>query len=265
MQNILLLTDFSRNANNAIDYAMQLFSKEICHFYLLNVQRVSKYISSDLITSPYNTIHDAVIKNPKKTIDSLVNELREKYSDEHFSFEGICDYDGFISSVKQVVAIKKIELIIMGTNGMSGIKESVFGSNTIQVVKKIDVPTLVVPENYIYQPPDTILFIDETDEVMKADTLKPLKYFILKYKAQLHMSTDDKESNTIKEFLNDITINFIPITNLIADAMMNQAVLNHNIQMVSKVIKPKSFFKRIFSKSQTANFAYASKVPLLFL
>ena len=37
MKKIILPTDFSDNALNAIDYAMQLFKDEVCAFFILNV------------------------------------------------------------------------------------------------------------------------------------------------------------------------------------------------------------------------------------
>lgn len=265
MKNILLLTDFSKNANNAVNYAMQLFSNESCNFCILNVQKISKYITADLITSPHNTVHDAVIKNPKKSLDALVDYLKKEYSNEDFNFEGVCDYDSFISSVKKIIALKNIDLIAMGTNGMSGIKETIFGSNTIQIVKMIDLPILVIPENYEYNYLDKVLFIDETDLIVDETDLRLLKHFVLKFKAQLNVMTVDKEFHKLKDYIKDVKLNIITVNGLITDANIEEIILKHNIKMVSKIIKPTSFFERIFSKTNKANIAYASKVPLLFL
>ena len=89
MRNILLLTDFSKNASNAIDYAMRLFSGTTCRFYVLNVQKVSRYITSDLIASSKASVYDAIVKNPKKSIENLVDRLEKKYENEEYYFEGV--------------------------------------------------------------------------------------------------------------------------------------------------------------------------------
>ena len=272
MQNILLLTDFSKNANNAINYTMQLFSGDNCRFYVLNVQKVSKYITSDLITSPNKTVYDAVIKNPKKSIDILVNDLRKKYKNEAYDFEGICDYDSFISSVKQVILTKRIDLIVMGTNGISGVKETIFGSNTMQILKVIDLPTLVIPENYKFNKPDKILFIYENE--IDEDIIKPLTFIISKFNAYLNiLNVLDEETNNefvqkndkLIENFNKAKVEYVEVNYNIEKNTIEQVVLMHKIKMISKIINTKSFFKRLFSKSITPNITYANKVPLLFL
>ncbi len=46
---ILIPTDFSKNALNAIRYALELYKKEPCEFYFLNVFRVDYYTTDTLI------------------------------------------------------------------------------------------------------------------------------------------------------------------------------------------------------------------------
>lgn len=265
MTNILLLTDFSKNANNAIGYGMQLFRGEPCNFYVLNVQKISKYITSDLLTSPNKTVYDAVIKNPKKKLNILVNDLKREYASESYTIDGICNYDSFISSVKQVIQSKNIDLIIMGTNGVSGIKETVFGSNTVHVLKNITLPTLVVPENYKFTKPENILFIYDTK--FNDDSIKPLMYFISKFNASLKVSAAKKENqnNIITSIFNGVNIDFIKTNYSLEKNTIEQIVAKYNIEMISKIINTKSFFKRVFSTSTSTNLTYASKVPLLFL
>ena len=62
MKNILLPTDFSENSWNAIEYALKLFEKKSCNFYLLHVKSLS-YISEGDMTFAVNqdTIEDVYI------------------------------------------------------------------------------------------------------------------------------------------------------------------------------------------------------------
>ncbi len=60
MKKILLPTDFSENSTNAIHYAMAFFKDEACEFYVLNVQKMSSFISDDLMAAqPSVTIFDS--------------------------------------------------------------------------------------------------------------------------------------------------------------------------------------------------------------
>ena len=72
MKNILLLTDFSKNAQNAIDYALQFFLGEDLNFYILNVHKSSSYTMGDLMTtSPGSSVYDSIIKNPKAKLKKV--------------------------------------------------------------------------------------------------------------------------------------------------------------------------------------------------
>jgi len=79
MKNILLPTDFSENSLNAIDYAMHFFENWECDFYILNVQKVSEYISADLVAgSQTDTIYDSIASDNKKLINQLVKKLSNR-------------------------------------------------------------------------------------------------------------------------------------------------------------------------------------------
>jgi len=61
MKNILLPSDFSKNSKNAIQYAMKFFENEECHFYILNIQKSSEYITADLVAgSQSDSVYDSV-------------------------------------------------------------------------------------------------------------------------------------------------------------------------------------------------------------
>ncbi len=51
MKNILLPSDFSKNSKNAIKYARKFFENEECYFYILNIQKSSKYVTANLVAS----------------------------------------------------------------------------------------------------------------------------------------------------------------------------------------------------------------------
>ncbi|WP_175418928.1 universal stress protein [Aureibaculum algae] len=274
MKRILLLTDFSKNASNAITYAMQFFSGDTITFYVLNVQKVSKYITSDLIASPKKSIYDSVIKNPKKALEILVNDLKKEYANEDYTFEGICDYDSFVSAIKQLVEIEHVDMIVMGTNGASSIKEAVFGSNTIQVIEKVDLPILVIPKKHKFCKPSQVLFINETEISLEKNIVKPLLGIISKFNSHLNVLTmvnqneQDKynlQKETLNSFFKDTILNFYTDQNKSIENAVEHIIATKEVHLVAKIIHVESFFKRIFTKASMTEITYASKIPLLFL
>ena len=150
MKHILLLTDFSKNSKNAIDYALKMLQDEICIFYVLHVKSSTGYTSDDLMSSSTKSVYSSILKSEKNKLIKLVSALKLEYQNDNHSFHTIADYDVFVDSIKQVVKSKKISLIAMGTNGVTGAKEVVFGSNTINVIKNCNCNTLVIPEGFKY-------------------------------------------------------------------------------------------------------------------
>lgn len=56
MKKILIPTDFSNNALNAINYAAHLFKDQECAFYLLNAYKITVHNRSELIMADPETL-----------------------------------------------------------------------------------------------------------------------------------------------------------------------------------------------------------------
>jgi nucleotide-binding universal stress UspA family protein len=275
MKNILLLTDFSKNAKNAIEYALQFFKGEEKLFYILNVHKTSSYTMGDLMTSsPTSTVYDSIIKNPKATLKKFIGQLKETYANEPYTFEGICDHDDFISAINQVIKLKKIDLIVMGTNGATGAKEVIFGSNTLSTIRNVEHPVLVIPEGYKFTKPNTVLFVTEHDEIFAKKSLYPLVHIITKYDSELLILTLDKNNSTdlIREkkdtmnaFFKGTQHSFYSISKIPADIAIDAFMQIKHADITAKIINKESFFKRMVSRSSTHDITYKTRVPLLIM
>jgi len=275
MKNILLLTDFSKNAKNAIDYALQFFKGEEQHFYILNVHKTSSYTMGDLMTSSStSSVYDSIIKNPKATLKKFIGQFEKTYADELYSFEGICDHDDFISAIKQVIKLKKIDLIVMGTNGATGAKEVIFGSNTLSTIRNVKTPVLVIPENYKFSKPNTILFVTEHDEAFAKKSLYPLIHIMSKYDSEMLILTLDKNNSVdlIKEkkdaidsYFSGTEHSFYSISNIPTDIAIDAFMQIKHVDITAKIINKESFLKRFVSGSSTNEITYKTRVPLLIM
>ena len=78
-KHILLPTDFSSNARNAIDYAIQMFRKEECIFYILNAFEVgASGLSSTMAKNKNTRLHQAVKEESERHVKSLIEELKTR-------------------------------------------------------------------------------------------------------------------------------------------------------------------------------------------
>lgn len=86
MKNILIPTDFSENAWNAIEYALRFFSKSSCNFYILhvNTSEVSRF--QEQVSTNDDTIVSSVVKSPSKKLlqQTIKRIVKSPYlSDKH--------------------------------------------------------------------------------------------------------------------------------------------------------------------------------------
>ncbi len=276
MKNILLLTDFSEDSRNAIEYALQFFKGGKYNFFILNVHKVSNYTTGDLMASSDDaSIYDSIIKNPKAALNKMIKKFIKEYNNEDFSYEAICDYDSFISAVKQTINLKKIELTVMGTNGTTGANEVIFGSNTIAVIRQVDCPVMVIPQEFKFIEPTNILFTLEYKDIINEEPLKPLKHIIKKHNATLDILILNKgdvsvdqlndKKNSIDSFFKGDKCNFYTIVDVPIDIAMDCFEQIKEVDLIAKIINKESFLQRLISGSKTDEIAYKSRVPLLIM
>ncbi|MEO9501489.1 universal stress protein [Nonlabens ulvanivorans] len=161
MKKILLPTDFSKASINAMEYAVQLFKNEKCTFYVLNTyEPVALYTSTTYGNDPGLDLEIGELfkKKSKEQVQKVIDEVSSKYEDEHHHYKGISTFNMLSIEVNQLVKDYDIKLIIMGTNGATGLKEVFIGSQTMHVIKNAKVPVIGVPQNYRFKQPKEILF-----------------------------------------------------------------------------------------------------------
>ena len=160
MMNILLPTDFSENSRNAAAYAMEFFKEVPCSFHLLHVLP----IATDAFSAQYMTLSTETQEKFDKLLDWL-NSI--KINPEHkFSISYKANY--LIEAVREQVAEKEIDLILMGTKGVSNKSGTIIGKNTSDVMMKVKCPVLAISEKAIYKRSRKILF--PTDYKIKYNT-----------------------------------------------------------------------------------------------
>ncbi len=273
MKNILLLTDFSENSSNAIQYALNLYKRDTCSFFILHVKSSTSYTTDDLMSSGNKSIYDSIIEDEKNKLSSIITQLKKDFKTEDFQFETMVDYDVLTDSIKQVVIAKKIDLIVMGSNGVTGAKEIVFGSNTINVIRKVDCDILVIPEGFKYEEPKEMLLpLDSLDSISGTPFLKTLK-FLKKSQSSIHilrinpsgiMPDEQKEDlNHIAYFLKDTPHKYRVVNNISIDNVVNSYIQTNDINLTVIIVQKESLFERFFMGSSTAKIGNYLLVPLL--
>jgi nucleotide-binding universal stress UspA family protein len=278
MRKILLPTDFSDNSINAIRYAIELFRDEACTFYVLNVYRVPfltnpdiSYFDNQNLVHIEKSLQESSIINLNKLLDSI----RENSGSKH-DFKTISKYNFLVDAVKEVIKEEGIDLIVMGTKGATGAKEIFMGSNTGDIIMKVDCNILAVPERVTYSDPKEIAFptdfrIDYTPDELECLTSIARKndaflrvLHIQNYPLNKHQNENrEKLENLLKDKVN---YRFYTLTNIDFDTALNCFTQSRgDIDMIAIIARHYGFFERLFFRPKVEELSFHTKVPLLVL
>ncbi|WP_298317449.1 universal stress protein [uncultured Aquimarina sp.] len=276
MKRILLPTDFSDNAFNAIRYAMQFFKNEECTFYLLHTFTPVSYNVGYLIENPVPYgIEDIVMMNSKRDIESTEEKIKNEFNNPKHSFVRISAFNMLINEIKDTVDRYNIDLIVMGTKGATGAKEIFIGTHTMYTIKKAKCPVLAIPSDFEYEEPKEILF--PTDYYLSTSNkyLPLIKDICTRHTSRLHMLNAyygiplDQNQKEIKDFMDTYFEKNAHIFH-IADGMdVIEAVEDFQkmniINLLVMVHNKHSFFENLLFKPVINQVAYHTNIPFLVI
>lgn len=277
MKNVLLPTDFSENSWNAIKYALELYKKTTCNFYLLHVTLIPYYTTGDYPIIPTSDILEkTILEQAKDALNKLMQKINKLPKNSKHHFYTLSSYDSFISAVKTHIEEKNIDLIIMGTKGASGLSEVIVGSNTGDLITKVKHPVLIVPEKAVYTIPKEIAFPTDYNIFYQPKILNSITELAKMYDATiriLHVAkkdevlTDSQLEN--KEFLSNFFMDekhsFHRITNKNIEEGVQCFIESRDINMIIMVAKNLNLFQRILFKPTVEEISYHIETPFLVL
>ncbi|MFT5736655.1 MAG: nucleotide-binding universal stress UspA family protein, partial [Maribacter sp.] len=121
MKKILLPTDFSDNAWNAICYAQHLLKKEQCDFHILHTYTPTFYRLDYLMGGPaYSAIPDMGVEVAQTGLEKTLIDIKNNFDNPKHSFKAFSAFNTPVSEIIERTTSKKFDLIIMGTQGATG-------------------------------------------------------------------------------------------------------------------------------------------------
>ena len=277
MKNILIPTDFSKNSVNAITYAQEFFKNTSCNFYLLHVTKIFNYAGGETpIIASAEAIEQTLLKDTKLRLHKMIKKMKSLHVNSKHNFIPISSYDYFVDAVRNEIVEKKIDLIVMGTKGASGIKEVIVGSNTGDVITRVKTPVLAVPENAKFVSPKEIAFPTDYNIFYQTKILNDISSFMQMHNSTiriLHVARKNEELSKFqkdnKEYLNDFFADFehgfYKVTNKKVEAGVQCFVEGRNINMIVMIAKNLNLFQQILFKPTVEEISYHTHVPFLVL
>ncbi len=272
IKKILVPTDFSPNAHNALMYAVSIAKKERAKIILLHVFSIN-YISSE-VPIEYFAEELAVTGNEAaKQLNTLSKEVKKtgKINCETINRQGIA-VDTIVDTIKK----KQIDLVVMGTKGASGIKEILMGSNTSKVISKASCPVIAVPEKAVFQGIKKIVYATDY-HLSDVVNLKQLAGMAKVFRAKLnvvHIANDqytkreeekhmDKFAKKVEQKIHYSNISHKLLHGFDIEKKLQQYLKRESANLLATSTRYRSLIEKLFGSSITKKIAYHTKVPLI--
>lgn len=278
MKNILLPTDFSANSKLAIAYALYLFKNQSCRFYFLHIHPIPPYSGAgSSIRRKAGGMNDEVLKQSRRDLDNLLEELQSKHSNTLHSFVPLVKYDFFVDGIRKAVWDYHIDFIVMGTKGASGLKKITLGSNTGDVITKVQCPLIAVPEaTIIPEQPIEVAFatdfrIHYDPKVM--DTLMEVVGLLDAHLDVVHVNGGEEaldeeqrtNKNSLEKRLEGLAHSYYHLKSSELETAVQHFVQARDIGMLAMIAKNLNFFQRILFRPRVEKISYHTQVPFLVL
>lgn len=164
MKKILVPTDFSEQAENALNVAVQLCKKYDAELHVVHYFEMQQHLA---LGGQDGNLPESIyyMKLAEKRIADIESNPIIKEVPYHAGVEVETVYEGINKTIER----NNIDMVVIGSHGASGFKEMFIGSNTEKVVRSVDVPVLVIKEKQdVFTAENFVYATDFTDENIKA-------------------------------------------------------------------------------------------------
>ncbi|HAF77411.1 MAG TPA: universal stress protein [Maribacter sp.] len=275
MTRILLPTDFSENALTAIRYALTLYKDLKCTFFLLNSYMPPVYHTEYLMGSPAQIgLGDIVQQNSQDNLEALKNTLEKEFNNPLHTFITHSALNVLSSEITRTVEAEKIDIIVMGTQGASGAKEILLGTNTVHVIKNAKCPVLVIPSSFEYEAPEQILFPNDFEVWLDKKSLEQLLKITHSHISQvnvMHVYTGD-ELNPIQEKNKEQLAKVLSESGFFHEVPSNEVIaainefqIKQKINLLVMIQNKHTFFERLFIEPVIKKIGFHVTVPFLVI
>jgi len=280
MKNILVLTDFSSEANHAAAYAYSLAVQLKANLTLCNaIQVPAESPLASFVSWPMEQSGD-LIKESNHELEKLRTFLKK--SNEKISESpkiSVTNQTGSLKDVAENILFDQfIDLTVMGAHGAGGISEFILGSQSRYMIDNFNAPIMLVPLSTKIRPIKKIVFATDFHFTQSN------KEFILKllplarsFGAEIfvsHIHSPNKESDgfdeMVKAFMFEICsefktprISYRSMESFSTKNGLEVLMSDGQMDMLVMVHREKCFLSDLLIGSLTRRMAAAIEFPLL--
>ena len=274
MKRLLVPTDFSPCADNAINFAVEVAKVLSAEIVLLNVYEHAGSTYTDYVGLDKEfratMMNEGLLK---------LKQLQKSMEETEGITVSVLQYEGSIKeNIIKSAADINADIIIMGTLGNAGIKERLWGSSTAAVIGASKIPVVAVPIEYDDVLPDKILFTTNhfegspriLDPLFELAAINMAQVFVALFSSGTAESAAGAKElveygQELQKRYHDKSLVTEYLTGNDFENTIEQYIHKNDIKLLAMITYQRSFFERLFYPSMSKKMSYHTRIPLLVI
>jgi len=267
MKTFLVPVDFSATAENAAEYAVAL-TKDIPGTEIILYHVYSRI--------NFSTLTDKEEGSRKMVTDGELSKLKNKLqSTGNQSITIVSEEGSFIENIEEFVLGNHIDMVVMGITGSSRLTQVFMGTNTLNVIRHISTPVLIIPPDAKFTGINNLLFVSDFKDVARTTPFAALKKVLDFFHAKLKILNVDSEHyieltdefkierESMEEKLGAYNPEFSFLRSYDFLDGINRFANAKEIDAIVTVPKKHGIISQLFKTSHTKKLAYHSHLPTI--
>ncbi|MDO6429495.1 universal stress protein [Flavitalea sp. BT771] len=275
MKQILVPTDFSSCAGNAINFAVQSAKLLPAEITLLHTTGLPGTLHTDY-AGVDKAFRDQQLKDNASQLTALKQSIEQRHN---VRVRTLITAVPLKEAIEEATASGNFDMVIMGTLGASGLKEKLWGSNTAAVIERSNVPVLAIPHEYTWKKPEKFLLATGNFEKAPALLNKVFELAGL-YMAHVDVAVFTDEDDEAVSFLEharnapwyqqllgqrygEEALSTAQLSGKNLEKTLQDHIRDNGIDVLVMITYKRGCWERFFHPSHTKKMSYHTKVPLL--
>lgn len=273
MKTIIVPTDFSPIAMNALNYALDMAKSIEADIILLNTYQ-APVSYSDAPVSPVTTISlDDIRRSSEMRLADLEQEVaRITGGNQKVIIEA--RLGNTVDALEEICSSIKPFAVVMGSHGSTGVERLIMGSTTLSVIRSLRYPVIVVPAGTAYKEIKKIGLACDFKDVEETIPAEYIKSIVHEFNAELHVlnvSSEGEdydedtplESTWLDSLLGDIKPNYFFLKRDDIVEGINEFSDKHDLDVVIVIPKKHNLLEKIFHKSRSKELVKNAHIPIV--
>jgi nucleotide-binding universal stress UspA family protein len=273
MKTIIVPTDFSPVAMNALNYALDMAQSMDADIMLLNTYQAPVSYSDGSI-SPITTISiDEIRRSSEDRLIDLKQEIARRTGGKaKVSVEA--KLGNTVDVLEEICSSVRPFAVVMGSHGSTGIERLIMGSTTLSVIRSLRHPVIVIPPGTVYHDIRRMGLACDFKDIVETIPVDYIKSIVRQFNAELHVLNVNAEGEKYEDnaplesawldnLLGDIKPNYYFLQRDDLVEGINEFAETHNLDVVIVIPKKHNLLEKIFHKSRSKELVTNAHIPIL--